>query len=40
MSFALRATAAIGMLLIVAFVVLAIISILGGFDHRWSDPPV
>ena len=40
MSFIFKAWAYVGWLIIVAFVVLAIIAIAGGFDHPWSDPPV
>lgn len=40
MSFAFRATAIIGTLIIIAFVVLTIVAIGGGFDHPWSNPPV
>ena len=40
MSLLFKGVAYIGWLLVVAFVVLAIASLFGGFDHPWSDPPV
>ena len=40
MSFLFKAWSYIGWLIIIAFVVLAIVAIAGGFQSDWSDPPV